>query len=369
MYRHTLGLALASLPVALAATYNVEVGAGGQLAYDPPYITASAGDTVNFIFNPKNHTVTQSSFNTPCVSSNGFKTGFVPVSANTSSADLPVKQFTVPAGTAPLWFYCGQTGHCGQGMVFAINAPADPDPHSFSAFQKLAIATNGTGSSTHATTSAFSTPPPQHWQTATATVTAGGSTWTTTYTSYDGTPPPTPAAQPVDHKITVGADGLLAYNPPNITASIGDTVTFEFHPKNHTVTQSSFSDPCHAVVKSDGSSGFKSGFTPVAANATSFPTFQIKINDTAPIWGYCGQTGHCQQGMVFAINAVESSANNFEAFLEIAKNSGNSTSTGTATSSSTTSTSTDKSGALGLQFSPRFSLVALVIGVFSAALL
>jgi len=129
----------------------------------------------------------------------------VPVSANTSSADLPVKQFTVPAGTDPLWFYCGQTGHCGQGMcqcitlspikstfhqgmVFAINAPADPDPHSFSAFQKLAIAINGTGSSTHATTSAFSTPPPQHWQTATATVTAGGSTWTTTYTSYDGTP-------------------------------------------------------------------------------------------------------------------------------------------------------------------------------------
>ena len=89
--------------------------------------------------NPKNHTVTQSSFNTPCVSSNGFKTGLyvltfplgtrfnlpssVPVSANTSSADLPVKQFTVPAGDAPLWFYCGQTGHCGQGMCQYITLP------------------------------------------------------------------------------------------------------------------------------------------------------------------------------------------------------------------------------------------------------
>lgn len=49
MYRHALGLALASLPTALAASYNVQVGAGGQLAYNPPYITASAGDTVNFI--------------------------------------------------------------------------------------------------------------------------------------------------------------------------------------------------------------------------------------------------------------------------------------------------------------------------------
>lgn len=74
--------------------------------------------------------------------------------------------------------------------------------------------------------------------------------------------------------------------------------------------------------------------------------------------------------MVFAINAVESSANNFEAFLEIAESSGNSTtSTGTVTSSSTTSTSTGKSGALGLRFSPRFSSAALVIGALSAALL
>ncbi|KAG5640281.1 hypothetical protein DXG03_009528, partial [Asterophora parasitica] len=45
-------------------------------------------------------------------------------------------------------------------MVFAINAPADPDPKSFKAFQERAIAINGTGSpgtTTAATTTAITT--------------------------------------------------------------------------------------------------------------------------------------------------------------------------------------------------------------------
>jgi plastocyanin len=45
----TLGFALAALPAAFAATYDVSVGAGGVLAYDPQYVTAAVGDTVNFV--------------------------------------------------------------------------------------------------------------------------------------------------------------------------------------------------------------------------------------------------------------------------------------------------------------------------------
>jgi plastocyanin len=37
----------------------------------------------------------------------------------------------------------------------------------------------------------------------------------------------------MDHLIKVGADGLT-YTPSSISAAVGDTVTFEFHPKNHT---------------------------------------------------------------------------------------------------------------------------------------
>jgi len=316
----TLGFALAALPVAFAATYDVSVGAGGKIAYDPEYVTAAVGDIVNFVFHPKNHTVTQSAFETPCVPLyGGFDSGFNPVASETGP--LPTFQIHVN-DTNPIWVHCEQKGHCGQGMVFAVNPP--PDPKSFKAFQDLAIATNGTGAAGTTTTSTatdlYVTPPPPHRQTAAATVTDATHVWTTTYSRYDGTPPPTPAVQPIDHKIIVGPDGQLVYNPANISAAIGDTVTFEFRPKNHTVTQSSFLKPCEPLVDATtGAVGFKSGFQPVDANATTFPQFQIKINDTAPIWGYCGQVNHCGAGMVFSINAVESGPNNFGAFQALAK--------------------------------------------------
>jgi hypothetical protein len=55
--------------------------------------------------------------------------------------------------------------------------------------------------------------------------------------------------------------------------------------QNHTVTQSSFADPC---AKQDG--GFDSGFMPVAANSTAMqPTYTVQVNDTKPIWVYCKQ--------------------------------------------------------------------------------
>ncbi|KAJ7842457.1 hypothetical protein B0H14DRAFT_2186880, partial [Mycena olivaceomarginata] len=62
-----------------------------------------------------------------------------------------------------------------------------------------------------------------------------------------------------DHKILVGAEGLT-YIPSNISPAIGDTVTFST-PQNHTVTQSSFLDPCKALAETSttGQVGFKSG--------------------------------------------------------------------------------------------------------------
>lgn len=64
---------------------------------------------------------------------------------------------------SPVWVHCEQKGHCGAGkftsscllqaskphigMVFAINPPAE-GPKSFAEFKKLAIATNGTATTT-----------------------------------------------------------------------------------------------------------------------------------------------------------------------------------------------------------------------------
>jgi plastocyanin len=225
-------------------------------------------------------------------------------------------------------------------MVFAINAPAAPNERSFEAYKALAIARNGTAAaSSPAATDTWTPPPPQPWQSATATVTWQGSTWATTYSSYLGSPDPTPAPAPVEHKIIVGADNGLVYAPTTVAAKVGDTVTFEFQSKNHTVTQSSFSKPCVPLLKDDGTSGFKSGFRPVAGATPESLTFSVKINDTAPIWGYCGQTGHCQSGMVFAINSVEDGPNNFTAFQQIAVRTNSSSATVGGGSNSTNGTS------------------------------
>ncbi|KAJ2929159.1 hypothetical protein H1R20_g7922, partial [Candolleomyces eurysporus] len=289
MYSSIVALSLALLaPLSYGAILDVNVGPNGQFVYEPPFVHAAPGDIVRFHFNPKNHTVTQSAFDPPCVPlQDGFRTGFIPVAPETNP--LPVQEFHVPDNQgAPLWFYCGQTAHCGQGMVFAINPPADNDPQSFQAHRDLAIARNGTAAVAPPATTYHVPRHDPHWNPATA---------------------PTHAVTPQEHRILVGADGQLAYSPAKITAAVGDTVVFEFRPKNHTVTQSSFYNPCVPLEH-----GFKSGFQPVAADATEFPTFHLKIEDTAPIWGYCGQVNHCQSGMVFSINAVESGPENFAAF-------------------------------------------------------
>lgn len=66
-----------------SGVHNVQVGAGGKLAYDPDTVTASVGDKINFWFNPLNHSVIQSSFDKPCVPSSGSAifSGFQPVAA------------------------------------------------------------------------------------------------------------------------------------------------------------------------------------------------------------------------------------------------------------------------------------------------
>ncbi|KAH9992965.1 hypothetical protein BJV74DRAFT_950882 [Russula compacta] len=147
------------------------------------------------------------------------------------------------------------------------------------------------------------------------------------------------------HQVIVGNDtGGTIYDPTSISAAIGDIVLFTFYPKNHTVTQSSFAEPCTPLP-----GGFDSGFQPVAIGTNeSFPTWSIAVNDTNPIWIHCQQdantaASHCGQGMVFAINpGVHGSNNSFEDFqaaalaieAQLVANSTNTTSA-TTTSSST----------------------------------
>jgi plastocyanin len=240
----------ASAQIALAATIDVTVGGPGVLKFNPSSVNASVGDVVRFIFNQKNHTVTQSTLDSPCSPlAGGFDSGFMPV-PDTQTSNFPTAQLTVQK-TTPIWAYCRQSTHCQSGMVFAINPG-----NNLAAFQAAAT----TGAAPSASSASAAAP------TATAVPSS------------------------TDHKIVVGGTGVIAFNPSNITAQVGDTITFEFHQKNHTVTASSFAAPCLA---SSGQAGFDSGFMPVADGATTFPTYTVQVNDTNPIWAYCRQATHC----------------------------------------------------------------------------
>jgi plastocyanin len=109
----------------------IQVGsANGTLKFFPEVTTAAVGDKIQFQFYPKNHSIAQSSFDSPCnplaqsATSNttGFWSGFMPVTAE----DPMMPVFTIDVkSTAPTWFYCATGKHCQAGMVGVINPPAN----------------------------------------------------------------------------------------------------------------------------------------------------------------------------------------------------------------------------------------------------
>ncbi|KAG4440804.1 hypothetical protein IFR05_003732 [Cadophora sp. M221] len=113
---------------------RIEVGKGG-LVFNPNTATAAVGDTVEFHFYPKNHSVTQGNFDSPCGTgslTNGFFSGYVP---STSEEAPNVFQITI-ADTNPIWYYCSQGQHCASGMVGVINPPASGN--TFAAYMAAA---------------------------------------------------------------------------------------------------------------------------------------------------------------------------------------------------------------------------------------
>ncbi|KAJ4409800.1 hypothetical protein N0V91_002274 [Didymella pomorum] len=125
------------------------------------------------------------------------------------------------------------------------------------------------------------------------------------------------SALAVDHKVAVGTKtGELKFMPDSITAAEGDTVTFRFWPKNHSIAQAAFNSPCSPM-----NNGFWSGFVPTSdTNAVANWTFTYEVkNASAPVWFYCTQGKHCQAGMVGVINPPASGARTLDAFKNASK--------------------------------------------------
>jgi len=116
-------------------------------------------------------------------------------------------------------------------------------------------------------------------------------------------------------------NGSLSFAPNNLTVPVGDMVQYQFYPKNHSVVQSTFDQPCQPIALHSNVSGVYSGFQPVAAGADTMPTYTFTVNNTTPIWFYCSQASHCQSGMVGVINPPAANASRtITSFAALAKN-------------------------------------------------
>ncbi|RDL35448.1 uncharacterized protein BP5553_07379 [Venustampulla echinocandica] len=106
------------------------------------------------------------------------------------------------------------------------------------------------------------------------------------------------------HVVTVGSmNGSLTFSPNDIQAKVGEMVQFQFMPANHSVVQSTFDAPCQPISKNSNVTGIFSGYMPVQASASTAPTYTIMVANKTPMWLYCSQGKHCQNGMVMVINA------------------------------------------------------------------
>jgi plastocyanin len=100
--------------------------------------------------------------------------------------------------------------------------------------------------------------------------------------------------------IRVGDRGMLTFNPESVTVLPGTLLRFDFLGLNHTLTQSSFDDPCHSNLKFD--TGFHQ-FHP--QNISGRFQVEYMVNSSRPQWFFCAQNAprpHCASGMVFSLN-------------------------------------------------------------------
>ncbi|KAF1960931.1 hypothetical protein CC80DRAFT_489162 [Byssothecium circinans] len=125
------------------AVQTIAVGQNG-LTFTPDTVRAKVGEQIVFQFFPKNHSVVQADFKTPCKPSNGgIFSGFI------ASPQGPANQtFTITVkDDKPIWLYCPQNAprpHCAAGMVAVVNPPTS-GPNNLDAFKLAAAKTNSTG--------------------------------------------------------------------------------------------------------------------------------------------------------------------------------------------------------------------------------
>ncbi|EXF74278.1 extracellular serine-rich protein [Colletotrichum fioriniae PJ7] len=148
----------------------------------------------------------------------------------------------------------------------------------------------------------------------TSTTSSSTNTGTPAVASATGT---ASAAAAQTHTIAVGASGF-AFSPAKTEANVGDTIEWIFYPDAHSVIRAEFGFPCTPYEYIDiGREGFYSGNQSVKAITNGMPRYRVRVNDTLPIFYYCGAPGSCyKEKMIGVIN--ENSTQTLDKQLEAA---------------------------------------------------
>ncbi|KAJ7808151.1 hypothetical protein B0H14DRAFT_3152221 [Mycena olivaceomarginata] len=219
---------LAPVLSAQAAKMLVQVGPEGQQIFSPSNITANVGDVVSFAFLTKNHSVTESSFASPV---NRWQEAWI-----RAFSPWPPMQRTSPSSASP---------------------STTPPSRYFSSRHKRFPPTSAREEWCSPLTRLRTLPnrsplsKPLRWRPLLLLALLQ---------------PPRPR-QPsrLDRRFLCKLERitLASFSPSNISANIGDIVTFQFVSKNHSVTQTTFAKPCSALL----AGGADSGFRPALLNA------------------------------------------------------------------------------------------------------
>ncbi|KAF9264897.1 hypothetical protein L218DRAFT_958067 [Marasmius fiardii PR-910] len=133
-----------SAPPNTAGHINIDVFFNNNFVFNPANISAPNGTLVTFWIPGGSfpHSITQSSFDAPCMHLEANITAGTPAGFDSGLSNA--KQFTINItdDTKPIWFHCKFPLHCGMGMVGSINAPTNGS-NTYDAFRAKALAVAG----------------------------------------------------------------------------------------------------------------------------------------------------------------------------------------------------------------------------------
>ncbi|KAK4175117.1 hypothetical protein QBC36DRAFT_355544 [Triangularia setosa] len=122
---------------------------------------------------------------------------------------------------------------------------------------------------------------------------------------------------PATRTIAVGLEGH-AFTPKETTANVGDIIKFNFYPGGHRVSRAEFGFPCIPYEYVNGNTeGFWTGVFNPQAILNPPPSYEVRVNDTKPIFFYCAAPNSCTDWQMIGVINPNSTAT-FDAQLALA---------------------------------------------------